>query len=199
MDDPTADAPLGAPRPTGIEFQRMVSGQPYRPDDPELATARARARSLEFRYNHTPPEEHDERQALLRALLGSVGERVEIEPMLHCDYGFNIHLGEDFYANANCVLLDVAEIRIGDQVMLAPGVQLLTATHPVDPVERTSGRELGFPITLGNRVWVGGAAVIGPGVTIGDDVVIGSGAVVVRDVPDRVVVVGNPARVVREV
>ena len=185
--------------PTGIEYQRMISGQPYRPGDPELVAARARARSLEFRYNHTPPEERDERQRVLHELFGTLGESVEVEPMLHCDYGFNIHVGDHFYANANCVLLDVAEIRIGDGVMLAPGVQLLTATHPVDPVERTSGRELGYPITLGNRVWLGGGVIVGPGVTIGDDVVVGSGAVVVKDLPDRVVAVGNPARVIREV
>ncbi len=184
--------------PTGIEFQLMVSGQLYLSSDPELVAARARARSLEFRFNHTPPEAAEQRRAILVDLLGSTGESFEIEPNLHVDYGFNIHLGERFYANANCVLLDVAEIRIGDDTMLAPGVQLLTATHPVDAAERISGRELGFPITIGSRVWLGGGVVVGPGVTIGDDVVVGSGAVVVRDLPDRVVAVGNPARVVRE-
>lgn len=184
-------------RPTGPEYRRMIAGEPYRPDDPELVAARQRARSLEFRYNHTPPERPEVRREILQDLLGSVGEQVEIEPTLHCDYGINIHLGEDFYANANCVLLDVAEIRIGDQVMLAPGVQLLTATHPVDPVERTSGRELGFPITLGDRVWLGGGVIVGPGVSIGADTVVGAGAVVTRDLPAGVVAVGNPARVVR--
>jgi maltose O-acetyltransferase len=188
----------GRPTLTGVEYQRMIAGELYAPGDPELVAARARARSLEFRFNHTPPERADERDRILRELLGTVGESVEIEPTLHCDYGVNIHLGDHFYANANCVLLDVAEIRIGDQVMLAPGVQLLTATHPVDPVERTSGRELGFPITVGNRVWLGGGVIVGPGVTIGDDVVVGSGAVVVKDLPAGVVAVGNPARVVRE-
>jgi len=185
--------------PTGIEFQLMVSGQLYLSSDPELVAARAQARGLEFRFNHTPPERTEDRQALLRELLGSTGESFEIEPTLHVDYGFNIHLGERFYANANCVLLDVAEIRIGGDAMLAPGVQLLTATHPVDAAERISGRELGFPITIGNRVWLGGGVIVGPGVTIGDDVVVGSGAVVVKDLPDRVVAVGNPARVVRSI
>jgi maltose O-acetyltransferase len=177
----------------------MISGELYRPGDPELVTARARARSLEFQYNHTPPDQPRERRRLLGELFGTVGESLEVEPNLHCDYGCNIHLGERFYANANCVLLDVAEIRIGDDVMLAPAVQLLTATHPVDPVQRTSGRELGFPITIGNRVWLGGGVIVGPGVTIGDDVVVGSGAVVVKDLPDRVVAVGNPARIVRRI
>ena len=183
--------------PTGIEFQLMVSGKPYLSSDPELVAARARARSLEFRFNHTPPEDAAARSQLLRELLGSTGESFEIEPTLHVDYGFNIHLGERFYANANCVMLDVAEIRIGADTMLAPGVQLLTATHPVDAQERISGRELGFPITIGSRVWLGGGVIVGPGVTIGDDVVVGSGAVVVKDLPDRVVAVGSPARVVR--
>lgn len=184
--------------PTGVEFQLMVSGKPYLSNDPELVAARARARSLEFRFNHTPPEDSGQRREILRDLLGRTGEWFEIEPTLHVDYGFNIHCGERFYANANCVFLDVAEIRIGDDTMLAPGVQLLTATHPVDAAERISGRELGFPITIGSRVWLGGGVIVGPGVTIGDDVVIGSGAVVVKDLPDRVVAVGNPARVVRE-
>jgi maltose O-acetyltransferase len=186
------------PLPSGPEYQRMIAGELYRPDDPELVAARARARRLEFRYNHTPPDEPGERRHILEDLFGSIGGSIEIEPNLHCDYGLNIHVGDGFYANANCVLLDVAEIRIGTQVMFAPGVQLLTATHPVDPVERTSGRELGYPITIGNRVWLGGGVVVGPGVTIGDDVVVGAGAVVVKDLPAGVVAVGNPARVVRE-
>lgn len=185
--------------PTGSEFQRMISGEPYLSDDPELVAARARARSLTFRFNHTPPEQGETRRDLLRALLGSTGQRLEIEPTLHVDYGFNIHLGEGFYANANCVLLDVAEIRIGRDTMFGPAVQLLTATHPVDPQERISGRELGYPISIGDRVWLGGGVIVGPGVTIGDDVVVGSGAIVVKDLPSGVVAVGNPARVVRTV
>jgi maltose O-acetyltransferase len=187
------------PLPTGIEFQRMISGEPYLSDDPELVAARRRARSLAFRFNHTPPEQADTRRSLLRELLGSTGERFEIEPTLHVDYGFNIHLGEGFYANANCVLLDVAQIRIGRDTMFGPAVQLLTATHPVDPQERISGRELGYGITIGERVWLGGGVIVGPGVTIGDDVVVGSGAVVVKDLPAGVVAVGSPARVVRTV
>jgi maltose O-acetyltransferase len=187
------------PLPTGIEFQRMISGELYLSGDPELVAARAHARSLEFRFNHTPPDQADERHRILRELFGSTGHHLEIEPTLHVDYGFNIHVGDGFYANANCVLLDVAPIRIGTGTMFGPGVQLLTATHPIDPVERLSGRELGYPITIGSRVWLGGGVIVGPGVTIGDDVVIGSGAVVVKDLPDRVVAVGNPARVVREI
>ena len=186
------------PRPAGAEFHRMISGRPYLPDDPELAAARQRARSLEFRYNHTPPEQPELRREILVALLGSTGDQLTVEPMLHCDYGVNIRVGENFYANANCVLLDVAEISIGSDVLLAPGVQLLTATHPVDPVERSSGRELGFPITIGDGVWLGGGAIVCPGVSIGTGSVIGAGSVVTRDVPAGVVAVGNPATAVRK-
>ncbi|MCU0283986.1 MAG: sugar O-acetyltransferase [Candidatus Nanopelagicales bacterium] len=184
------------PLPSGGEFQRMVAGELYRPGDPELVMLRTWAREQLLRFNSTPP---GLRRAVLRELFGSTGASFEVEYGLHVDYGLNIHLGEGFYANANCVLLDVAEIRIGDQTMLGPAVQLLTATHPIDPVERVSGRELGQPITIGRRVWLGGGVIVGPGVTIGDDVVVGSGAVVTRDLPDRVVAVGNPARIIREV
>ena len=186
------------PTPTGIEYQRMIAGELYAPSDLELGEVRKWARDLEFRFNHTPPTQPDARRALLRDLFGSVGEPIEIEPTLHVDYGINIHIGDGFYANANCVMLDVAPIHIGSQTMFAPGVQVLTATHPVDPVERVSGRELGYAISIGSRVWLGGGVVVCPGVTIGDDVVVGAGSVVVRDLPDRVIAVGNPARVIRE-
>jgi maltose O-acetyltransferase len=169
----------------------------YKPSDPELVAARRRARSLTFRFNHTPDDDGPVRQAVLVELLATVAGAATIEPTFHCDYGFNIHLGDRFYANANCVFLDVAQIRIGDDAMFGPAVQLLTATHPVDPVERVSGHELGRPISIGHRVWLGGGVIVGPGVTIGDDVVVGAGAVVVENLPDRAVAVGNPARVVR--
>jgi maltose O-acetyltransferase len=176
----------------------MVSGEPYRSSDPELVAARARARDLTFRFNNTPPDQRSLRRSLLGELLGTIGERCTFEPTLHVDYGFHVHLGERFYANANCVLLDVAPIRVGEDTMFGPGVQLLTATHPVDAQQRVSGHELGFPITIGRRVWLGGGVIVGPGVTIGDEVVVGAGAVVVRDLPPRVVAVGNPARPVRD-
>src|SRR6188768_1709767 len=125
------------PEPSGVEFRRMVAGQPYEPADPELRALRLRARSLAFRYNHTPPEEGAAKDALLRELFGRAGMNVEVEVGLHVDYGCNISVGDNFYANAYCVLLDVAPITIGDSVMLASAVHLLTATHPVDPDERT--------------------------------------------------------------
>lgn len=120
-----------------------------------------------------------------------------MEPYIRFDYGFNTYVGENFYANFDCTILDVCEVRIGDNCMLGPRVHIYTAAHPLDPVERNSGQEFGKPVTIGNNVWVGGGAIINSGVTNGDDVVIASGAIVTRDVPDRVVVGGNPARIIK--
>lgn len=120
-----------------------------------------------------------------------------MEPYIRFDYGFNTYVGENFYANFDCTILDVCEVRIGDNCMLGPRVHIYTPTHPLDPVERNSGQEFGNPVTIGNNVWVGGGAIINSGVTNGDDVVIASGAIVTRDVPDRVVVGGNPARMIK--
>lgn len=120
-----------------------------------------------------------------------------MEPNIRFEHGFNTCVGENFYANFDCTILDVCEVRIGDNCMLGPRVHIYTAAHPLDPVERNSGQEFGKPVTIGNNVWVGGGAIINSGVTNGDDVVIASGAIVTRDVPDRVVVGGNPARIIK--
>src|SRR5699024_11494468 len=134
-----------------------------------------------------------------RELLGGTVDVIYIVPTFLCDYCSNIYVGENFYANVDCVMLDVCEIRIGVNCMLAPGVHIYTATHPLHPVERNAGKEFGKPVTIGNNVWIGGRAVINPGVTVGDNAVIASGAVVTKDVPANVVVGGNPARVIREI
>jgi maltose O-acetyltransferase len=149
-------------------------------------------------YRNTDPTEIDTRYALLGELLGGVGKSVEIEPPFFCDYGSNIYLGENFYANFNCVILDPAEVRIGDNVFLGPGVHLYTAYHPLDPTERNSGYESAKPIWIGNSVWIGGGAIIQPGVRIGENVTIGAGSVVTRDIPSNVVAAGVPCRVIRE-
>jgi maltose O-acetyltransferase len=184
-------------RSAGRQFRRMVGGELYDPADPELVALRGTARSLTHRFNHTPPDQGGTRSALLRELFSAVGPACTIEPTLHVDYGCNISVGERCYANANNVWLDVAPIRIGDDAMLGPGVQLLTATHPTDRAERTAGLELGLAITLGDAVWLGGAVIVCPGVTIGDGTVVGAGSVVVQSLPAGVVAVGNPARIVR--
>lgn len=178
------------------EKHKMINGEPYRPGDETLRADRLRARLLIHRYNHSAPDERAERSALLHELLGDARDAY-IEPTFRCDYGYNIFVGSNFYANFECVMLDVCPIRIGDNCMLAPGVHIYTATHPLDATERNSGLEFGKPVVIGDNVWVGGRAVINPGVTIGDNAVIASGAVVVKDVPANAVVGGNPARVIK--
>lgn len=178
------------------EKQKMIAGALYCPTDETLCQDRLRARQLIHQYNYTTPDEINKRQAILRDLLGRC-EDAYIEPSFRCDYGYNIFLGHSFYANFDCVMLDVCPIHIGDNCMLAPGVHIYTATHPLDAVERNSGREFGKPVTIGNNVWIGGRAVVNPGVTIGDNVVVASGAVVIKNVPPDVVVGGNPARIIK--
>lgn len=181
------------------EKEKMLNGEMYDPADPVLVKEREEARRLVRLFNQTTEQEDEKRIELLKELLGSTGENVYMEPNIRFDYGYNTHVGENFFANFDCTFLDVCEIRIGDNCMLAPGVQIYTATHPLDPVERNSGKEYAKPVTIGDNVWVGGNAIINPGVTIGDNVVIASGAVVTKDVPNNVVVGGNPARIIKEI
>ena len=141
----------------------------------------------------------DRRALLIKELFGSTGEQVHVEQTFHCDYGCHIHVGENFYANYDCTIIDVCDVRIGDNVFLAPKVGIYTAGHPIDAGVRNCGLEFGAPITIGDNVWIGGSAVINPGVTIGNNVVIGSGSVVTKNIPDNVIAVGNPCRVLRAV
>ncbi|MGN1385612.1 MAG: DapH/DapD/GlmU-related protein, partial [Bacillus sp. (in: firmicutes)] len=141
--------------------------------------------------------EISKRTEILEELFGSAGDGIYIEPTFRCDYGYNIHVGKNFYANFDCVFLDICEIRIGDHCFVAPGVHIYTATHPLDAQERISGAEFGKPVTIGDNVWLGGRAIINPGVKIGNNVVVASGAVVTKDVPDNAVVGGNPAKVIK--
>jgi maltose O-acetyltransferase len=171
----------------------------YDPFQPALVERRSRAKSLLAVYNASRDDERDARVSLLRDLLGSVGADPWIEPPFYCDYGANLFVGERFYANSGCIVLDCAPVEIGDRVLLGPAVQLLAATHPLDAVTRAQGLEYAEPITLGDDVWLGGGAIVLPGVTIGDRAVIGAGSVVTRDVPADGVVAGNPARPLRAV
>jgi maltose O-acetyltransferase len=177
------------------EREKMIAGELYRASDPELVAANLRAQELLARYNATAPADAAARDALLRELFGGVGDGSTVKPRFSCDYGFNIRAGRNLFVNYDCVFLDVAPIDIGDDVQIAPAVQILTATHPLDPAVRRSGLEGGRPIRIGHNVWIGGGAIVLPGVTVGDDAVIGAGSVVTRDVPAGAVVVGNPARV----
>ncbi len=181
------------------EKEKMVSGDLYKAADPELLKERINARRLTRLFNESLETDDNKRMELLKELFGSTGESLYIEPAFRCDYGYNIHVGENFYANFDCVFLDVCEIRIGDNCFIAPGVHIYTATHPLNASERISGAEYGKPIHIGDNVWIGGRAVINPGVTIGNNVVIASGAVVTKDVPDNVVVAGNPAKIIKRI
>lgn len=178
--------------------QRMLRGELYRVDA-ELKADLARAHALLESYNATPHAERELRKRLLHELLGEVGDEVTIRPPFFCDYGSNIAIGARTFVNFDCVMLDVAPIRIGADCQLATRVQLLAATHPIDPEARRLGWELGRPITIGDNVWLGGGAIVCPGVTIGENSVVGAGAVVTRDLPSGVVAHGMPARVVREI
>lgn len=176
------------------ERQKMISGLPYDPGDPELQADMAAAHQWMARYNAAMGASPEVRLDLLRQRLGEVGEGAVVRPPFHCDYGYNIRLGRGVFLNFNCVVLDVCEVEIGEGTQVGPGVQILTADHPRDPAERAAGVEFGRPIVIGRNVWIGGGALILPGVTIGDDAVVGAGAVVTRDVPAGRTAVGNPAR-----
>jgi maltose O-acetyltransferase len=179
--------------------ERMLAGDLYIADDPDLARASQRAAELLHAYNGSPPADGVERRRLLGELLGAFGDGSEILPQFYCDYGFQTHIGRGCFLNYGVVALDVARIDIGDDVQIGPLVQLLTPTHPVEPEPRRAKWEAAEPIAIGDNVWLGGGAIVCPGVTIGADTVVGAGAVVTRDLPAGVVAAGVPARVIREV
>jgi maltose O-acetyltransferase len=172
--------------------ERMLRGELYRVDDVLLAD-HARAQALCERFNASPDA------AILRELLGHFGEGALIRPPFRCDYGTQISIGAGTFVNFDCIMVDVAPIRIGEDCQIATRVQLLTATHPLEPGPRRKGWESGEPITIGDNVWLGGGVIVCPGVTIGDDTVVGAGAVVTSDLPSGVLAVGVPARVRREI
>ena len=181
------------------EKEKMLSGEMYDPMDPELNKGRNRARILFQEINKMSDDLKPKRDKLFYELIGSAGEGLWIEPPFYCDYGYNIKLGTQVFMNFNCCILDVAEVKIGDNVMLGPNVQIYTATHPLEAKARNSGREFAKPISIGNNVWIGGNATICPGVSIGNNVVIGAGAVVTKDFPNDVFIGGNPAMIIRSI
>ena len=177
--------------------ERMLAGELYTADDPQLAADSLRATRLAAQYAQVWPGDRVRGQVLLRELLGAVGDDVEIRPPLHVDYGSYLSVGARTFVNYNLVALDVAPITIGEDVQIGPNVQLLTPTHPLDPEPRRRKLEAARPITIGDNVWLGGGVIVLPGVTIGENTVVGAGAVVTKDLPANVVALGNPARVVR--
>lgn len=181
------------------QWERMGSGELYNAGDPELMTARDRAKRLTWRYNQMDPTDWAGRTALLKELLGRMGEECWIEPSFRCDYGKHIFIGDYFFANYDCIFLDVAPITIGSRVLFGPRVGLYTAGHPLDREIRDAGLEYGRPIVIGDSVWLGGDVTVLPGVTIGSGTVVAAGSVVTRDLPPDVVAAGNPCRVLRPI
>jgi maltose O-acetyltransferase len=192
MTDPFA----GDPR---TNRERMLAGDLYIADDPELASALRRATRLADEYNALAPRDRKAAKPILAKLLGGVGAETVVRAPIYVDYGEHLTIGARTFVNFGLVALDVAPIAIGDDCQLGPNVQLLTAFHPTEPEPRRAKLEAAAPITIGDNVWLGGGAIVLPGVTIGNDSVIGAGSVVTKDVPAGVLAVGNPARVVREV
>ena len=181
------------------QFAHMATGAMYDDLTPELIAARAETVQAIDVYNRSYGRPAEEREALLRRIVGSMGREVSLEPTFRCEFGRNIHFGSHFYANFDCVMLDGAPISIGDNVLLGPKVGLYTSNHALDPRERADGACRARPITIGDDVWIGGNVTVLPGVAIGSGRVVGGGSVVTRSIPPGVIAAGNPARVIRDV
>lgn len=179
--------------------ERMLAGLPYKAWLDGLAEERLENKKRVFRFNNMEPDKFEEKIKLIKEIFGKTGENVFVEAPFHCDYGYNIEVGENFFANYNLTILDVGKVKIGANAQIAPNVSIYTAGHPVHPESRNTGYEYGIPITIGDNVWIGGSVTILPGVTIGSNVVIGAGSVVTRDLPDNVIAAGNPCRVLRTI
>ncbi len=178
------------------EKEKMLAGELYCSADEEIQRDHARAKALTYEFNSCHPSEEEKKQAVIRRLLVAKGS-FYIEAPFNCDFGYNIEIGDNFYANYNCVILDVNKVVIGANTMLAPNVQIYSATHPCEPALRRLKMELGKPVTIGHDVWIGGGAIVCPGVSIGSNVTIGAGSVVCQDIPDNAIAAGNPCRVIR--
>ena len=181
------------------EREKMLANEPYLSTDPELVAMRQVTQRRLYALNMAAPDNLAQRQDILRSLFDKLGAGFEINPPFYCDYGGHIRAGKNLYINVNCTILDCNWVTIGDNVLIAPSVQIYTAYHPTDPTTRMTGVEMAAPITIGNNVWLGGGAIICPGVTIGDNSSIGAGSVVTKSVPANTVAVGNPCRVIRQV
>lgn len=177
--------------------ERMLNELAYQAGDDGLPEERKANKRKIYRYNQLSPDDEAEQDELIRSIVGKCGESIYVEQPFHCDYGYNIEVGDHFYANYNLTILDVAKVVIGENVMIAPNVSIYTAGHPLHPDFRNAGYEYGIGITIGDNVWIGGSSVINPGVHIGNNVVIGSGSVVTKDIPDNALAAGNPCKVIR--
>ena len=176
----------------------MLAGELYDPLDPQLVDDRLKTRLLIKELNDSREDQAEERMRILKELIPMAGEGLWLQPPFYCDYGYNMVLGEKVFFNFNCVVLDVAEVKIGSRTLFGPNVQIYTATHPLNYKERAAGVEFAKPVKIGEDVWIGGSAVICPGVSIGDRSVIGAGSIVTKDIPSDVFAAGNPCKVIRE-
>ena len=181
------------------EKEKMISGKIYDPTDKSLVKERETCKDLCFDYNNLRPSETKKRTALIKKLIGKVEQNYLIEQPFYCDYGWNIEIGENFYANHGLVILDPAKVSFGDNVFIGPNCNFYTAIHPIDATERNSAKEYAKPILVGNNVWFGGNVTVLPNVKIGSNVVIGAGSVVTKDIPDNVVAAGNPCKILRQI
>ena len=179
--------------------ERMLAGLPYKAWMDGLSEERLENKKKIYKYNNLEPGNFEVQDRLIKEILGKTGKNINIEAPFHCDYGYNIEVGENFFANYNLTILDVGKVIIGDNAQIAPNVSIYTAGHPVHPDSRNSGYEYGIAITIGDNVWIGGNTCILPGVTIGNNVVIGAGSVVTKDIPDNVIAAGNPCKIIREI
>lgn len=177
--------------------EKMLDNEPYMATDPELEGMYKKAQDLLRAFNLSLPDENGKRREIVQDLFGSIGQVFEVKPPFRCDYGCHIYAKENLYINYDCIILDCNKVCIGNNVLLAPKVQIYTAYHPLDPETRRSGLEMAAPITIGDDVWIGGGAILCPGVKIGNNTTIGAGSVVTKDIPANVVAAGNPCRVMR--
>ena len=181
------------------EKEKMTKGLIYDATDPQLTKDRETAEELNFKFNSLPPSKRKEKDEITKQLFGKVGKNFFIRTTMYVDYGYNIEIGDNFYANHNLTILDCAKVKFGDNVFIAPNCGFYTAGHPLEAQERNTLLEYAYPITLGNNVWIGAGVQVMPGVTIGDNTVIGGGSIVTKDIPSNVVAVGNPCKVLREI
>ena len=181
------------------EKEKMLKGKPYEPlKDKELERERISVKDLCIKYNSLSSTDKKEKNKLIKKIIGKTGKKIWVEPNFYCDYGYNIEVGENFYINHNCVILDCAKVKFGNNVFIGPNCGFYTAEHPLDYENRNKGIEWAKPIKVGDNVWIGGNVTVLAGVTIGSKSVIGAGSVVVKDIPSNCVAVGNPCKVIKK-
>lgn len=181
------------------EREKMLSGELYLATDEELTRMHLKARKLVHQFNFSEPSLVNLRIQIVKRLFGNIGAKFTVKPPFYCDYGSHVFAGNNLYINYDCTILDCHKVHLGNDVLLAPKVQIYTAYHPTEPKLRLTGKELAAPVKIGDNVWLGGGVIVCPGVTIGSNVTIGAGSVVAKDIPDNVVAVGNPCRVIKSV